>query len=153
MAEVRGHGFQLLSLQLECALHIEELRRVTERVRGTPGAPHPSELNEPLGAAGPSGLRQANLAALFRDVEDAERLISEAGQQIETLLLQSLRMRVSTMDQVTRAELRRDTADTLDRLQSAVEAQREATTDLIDLLVPERQSTEGLYQRAENREE
>jgi hypothetical protein len=127
VAETVSEMDRLLHLQCESALQAEELERILRFV----GNGHRSK------AADGTGLHQENVVAIRREVAEAEALIELISQRLETLLLQVYRADSGPADAVTRAEGRRRSAETLDRLQQIVDARRESARQLIDLVDPD----------------
>jgi hypothetical protein len=121
----------LLRLQLDCAGQIDEIEHILLVLE------HGSGETRGRGGA-PGGLHARNLAAIRAEAAEAEALIGVIGERQETLLLQVLQMRRRPADIVESAEVSRDSAASLRRLQDVVEARRAAALEFADLIGADR---------------
>jgi hypothetical protein len=126
VAETVSEMDRLVTLQCESVLQVEELDRILRFVGN----------GQRMGGTDRAGLHEENVAAIRREVNEAESLIALMGQRLETLLLQVYRADSGPADAVSRADGRRRSAEALDRLQQIVDARRESARQLIDLVDP-----------------
>jgi hypothetical protein len=134
-----GRAYALLALQYQSAIQAEELWRILDLLDGQSGMDGAS----PTGLIGkrvdpddPAALRMMNVRAVRDEMLEAEGVVTEIGQRLATLLLQVTQMRRRTMDLVASAEIRQEAADTLDQLQRAVDARREAAARIVEIVAP-----------------
>jgi hypothetical protein len=138
---------RLLSLQYESARQVEEFQRILGLVGSTTEA-HTRERQTarrglvPDSADSPARYRE-NIRAIQREASEAEALVDVIADQLETLLLQVLRMEKRTIDVVTAIETRRQLQLALEHLQRTVDARRVATTWLRAGLDPGKTGAHG----------
>ena len=140
--DVLPQAARLLALQYESARQAEEFHRVL----GLVGAAADARAQEPgaLGAGLSPGfahslvLHQENARATAREAAEAEEVVGIIADQLETLLLQALRMQQRTLDTATGVETRRKSKAALERLQQTVDARRAASAWLLESLAPGR---------------
>ncbi len=113
----------------ESAQHIEELQRILALVAPAESSARPTTHTGP--AAHSARLRQENIAAIENAIQQARALIDEINTQLETLMLQAVRMGKRASDVVRTAQLADEATETLKRLQMVVNARREAADELI----------------------
>jgi hypothetical protein len=88
-----------------------------------------------------SQLRRANLDAVEQEAREAEELVRVIGERLETLLLQVVQMEGITGDLIGSSEARRESAESLERLQRTIDVQRDVAAEISELLQPGRYGT------------
>lgn len=144
--DVLPQAARLLALQYESARQAKECRRILGLVGAAadarardpdaPGAERSADFAHSL------ALHRENAQAIAREVAEAEEVVGIIADQLDTLLLQALRMEQRTIDAATGIETRRKSKAALERLQQTVDARRAASAWLLASLAPNRQAND-----------
>jgi len=135
----------LVLLQCESARLAGEFRRAL-RLTTPPARVHGQPARMSGGAVRgesdtTSRLRRANLEAVEQETREAEELVHLIGERLETLLLQVVQIDGITGDLIGSSEARRESAESLERLQRAIDVQRDVAAEISELLQPGRYGT------------
>jgi hypothetical protein len=144
---------RLLALQYESAKQAEEFHRILGLVSSITVAHAPARESARRGptphSADALALYEENIRAIEGEAGEAEDLVGVIADQLETLLLQVLRIERRTVDVVTGVETRRQSQAALERLQQTVDARRTAATWLLEGLAPGRKAAHRTDRRAD----
>lgn len=126
----------MLSLQFESARQIKEFNRILSLVES--GRKEISRSRYKAASNEDEKLREENIEAIRRMIEEAGASVFEITQKLETLLLQVAQMETKASDRVRAAKFAEETTETLKSLQAVVNARRETADEFIRRIAPER---------------
>lgn len=124
IADVIADADALIRLQLESAKQAEELRRLLSLASCSPAAP--SQTHGSL----TQQVHQQTIDAISREAADAEGLVTQISQQLETLMLQVFRLERRASDLVEAIHTTQQAGDMLSRLHAIVDARRKAADEV-----------------------